>query len=78
MELFVNSSLAYLTYIIFILLVRNDLINIRFIKSSTDYLTMSDYILMYVILVVMSYLISTRFSAKLFKKSAMKSYREEV
>ena len=77
-ELFVNSSLAYFTYLIFIVLVKNDMIKINFIKSSSEYLNISDYILMYIILVVMSYFISSRFSSKIFKKSAMKSYREEV
>ena len=43
-----------------------------------DYLYLSDYILLYLILVLMSYLISVRFCSKLFKNSAMKSYREEV
>ena len=56
----------------------NDIIDISFIKNSMEYLNIIDYVLMYLILMVMSYLISTRFSSKLFKKSAMKSYREEV
>ena len=43
-----------------------------------EYLNMYDYVLMYLILIVMSYLISSRFSLKLFKKSAMNTYREEV
>lgn len=77
-ELFINSSLAYLMYIIFILLVNKGVLKIEFIKSAVDYLNVSDYILMYVVLVIMSYLISSRFSSKIFKKSAMKSYREEV
>lgn len=77
-ELLINSSLAYITYIGFILLIKNDILNITFIKNIVEYLNMGDYILMYIILILMSYLISTRFSSKIFKKSAMKSYREEV
>ena len=77
-ELLVNSSLAYIIYILFVLLSMNDIIDISFIKNSMEYLNIIDYVLMYLILMVMSYLISTRFSSKLFKKSAMKSYREEV
>ena len=77
-ELFVNSSLAYFTYIIFILLVSKNIIKIKFIKDAIEYLRLSDYILMYSILIIISYLISSRFSSKLFKNSAMKSYREEV
>lgn len=77
-ELFVNSSLAYLLYILLVLFVKCDILEISFIKNIIDYLYLSDYILMYIILVCMSYLISSRFSNKLFKNSAMKSYREEV
>ena len=77
-ELFINSSLAYITYILFILLVRNDMVKINFIKEASEYLNIIDYVFMYLILIFMSYLISQRFSSKLFKKSAMKSYREEV
>lgn len=77
-ELFINSSLAYITYILFVLLIKNDIINISFIKSVVEYLNIIDYLLMYVILIMMSYLISSRFSSQIFKKSAMKSYREEV
>ena len=77
-ELFINSSLAYITYIGFILLIKNDILDIGFIKNAAEYLKNIDYILMYIILILMSYLISSRFSSKIFKKSAMKSYREEV
>jgi hypothetical protein len=77
-ELFINSSLAYITYVIFVFLIKKEIINIGFLKSSLEYLNMRDYVLMYIVLVIMSYLISSRFSSKLFKKSAMKSYREEV
>ena len=77
-ELFINSSLAYVFYIGFVLLIKNGIININFIKSSLEYVSMMDYVLVYLILVVMSYLISSRFASKMFKKSALKSYREEV
>ena len=77
-ELFVNSTLAYLTYMGLVLLVKNELIYVKSIANIIDYLKVSDYIIMYIILVVMSYLISSRYAAKIFKKSAMKSYREEV
>ena len=43
-----------------------------------EYLHLGDYVLMYIILIVMSYLISTRYASKMFKTSAMSSYREEV
>ena len=46
--------------------------------TEQEYLKIRDYILVYIILILMSYLISTRYAVKIFKKSAMKSVREEV
>ena len=60
------------------LLVKYDVIYIKIISNTLKYLKTRDYMLMYLILIIMSYLISTRFSAKIFKKSAMNSYREEI
>ena len=77
-ELFINSTLAYLVYIGLVLLVKNKVIYVKAIANSLEYLKLSDYAIMYVILVVMSYLISTRYASKIFKSSAMKTYREEV
>ena len=77
-ELFINSTLAYLVYIGLVMLVKYKVIYIKFISDSLEYLKISDYAIMYVILVVMSYLISTRYASKIFKSSAMKTYREEV
>ena len=77
-ELFTNASLAYLVYILIIVLVKHKILHIEFIYNILEYLKLRDYILVYIILVVMSYFISTRFASKIFKKSAMNSYREEV
>lgn len=77
-ELLINSTLAYLSYIGISSLVKYDIIKINFIKDAVSYLEFKDYLIMYIILIGMSYLISSRFAAKIFKKSAMHSYREEV
>ena len=37
-----------------------------------------DYIVLYIILVTMSYILSLKFAKKLFKESAVKTYYEEV
>jgi len=77
-ELFSDATLAYIVYMVLTLLVKYHYLNIKFISNIIEYLNIRDYILMYIILVFMSYLISTRYAAKIFKKSAMVSYREEV
>ena len=77
-ELFMDATLAYLGYLTITLLVKYKVIYIKFISNIMEYLELKDYILMYVILIFMSYMIGTRYANKIFKKSAMKSYREEV
>lgn len=77
-ELFINSSIAYLSFIIFILLNKFEILNIEFIKTLLKFLSLREYILMYIILIIMSWLISRRFSKRIFKKSAIKTYNEEV
>ena len=77
-ELFTNASIAYMVYIGLILLVKYKMLEIEYIYNILEYLSFKDYLIVYLILVVMSYLISTRYAVKIFKKSAMNSYREEV
>ena len=77
-ELFIVSNLAYFSFIIFIYLNSIGVLNIGFVKTILDYLTLKDYIVLYLILSVMSYLISKKFSKKLFKKSAISTIKEEV
>ena len=77
-ELFINSSLAYLGLIGFILLNQYGIIHIAFVENLIRFLTLREYVVMYVILIIMSTLISRRVSKKIFKKSAIKTYNEEV
>lgn len=77
-ELFINSSIAYFGFMIFILLNKLEILNIEFIKTLLKFLSLREYILMYIILIIMSWLISRRFSKRIFKKSAIKTYNEEV
>ena len=77
-ELFTNASISYIFYMLLMLLVKYRVLNIEYIYDMLEYLKFRDYLLVYIILVVMSYFISTRYASKIFKKSAMKSVREEV
>ena len=77
-ELFTNASVAYLAFLGVIMLVKYKVINNGMINNIVEYLQFRDYVLMYVILIVMSYLISSRYARKIFKNSAMETYREEV
>ena len=77
-ELFINSSLAYIGMLGIIYLVKINIINFEYVAKLINYLSIREYLLMYVILVVMARLISRRFSKKLFKNTAINTYNEEV
>lgn len=77
-ELFINSSLAYIGMLGIIYLVKINVINFEYVAKLINYLSIREYVLMYVILVVMARLISRRFSKKIFKNTAINTYNEEV
>ena len=48
------------------------------IVELADYLTPINYAIMFLVIVLMAFLISTRFARRLFKNSVMSTFREEV
>jgi len=77
-ELFVNATLAYLTLLCFLALTHYQIIPLEAIANLTNFLQVPEYIGMYVILIAISRLISIKFASKLFKKTAISTYNEEV
>ncbi len=77
-ELFVVSNLAFFAFIGLILLVQNNVITIDYLNNLITYLSIRDYILLYVILILMSYITSLKFAKSIFKKTAINAYKEEV
>lgn len=77
-ELFVDINVAYFTFLILIILSKSDTIGWRFLQELVSFFTLKDYIAIYIILSMMSLLISNRYAHKLFKNSVMSTYREEV
>ena len=75
-ELLIN--LAFFSFMIFIYLNSIHIINFEFINTILTYLNFKDYAILYIVLIMMSYLISQKFSKKLFKKSAISTIKEEV
>lgn len=76
-ELFIVCNLAYFMFIIFLYLNKyyvfsNDLVD------AISYLTLKDYIVLYMVLILMSYLISNRYARKIFKDTAISTLKEEV
>lgn len=77
-ELFNIATLSYLVVLIFILLSKFDILKIEEVKVLSNHLKISDYLIIYISLIVISKLLSVRFSKSMFKKSAMKTIKEEV
>lgn len=77
-ELNAVLNIAYILVITLVLLVSSRIIKINYVKEIIEYLSISDYVILYIILFVISIFISNRFAKKLFKTSAMNAYREEV
>lgn len=76
-ELFTILNIAYALFLTLILLVNYDVLQVAYLKTLIEYMSVPDYAILYGVLLVMSYLISGKFARKLFKKTAMGSYREE-
>lgn len=76
-ELFTIMNIAYGLFLAAVLLVYCDIVQVEALKTLLEYMRITDYILLYAVLVAMSWLISGKFAGKLFRKTAMGSYREE-
>ena len=76
-ELFTVLNIAYLIFLITVLLVSSRVIDIEYVSTLIKYMHVYDYVILYAILVVMSWLISEIFARGLFKRTAIASYREE-
>ena len=77
-ELFTVTNLSYFTFLMIAEINRRGYIHVGFINTVNRYFANIDYIILYVILILMSLFISLRYSRKLFKDSVMNTYREEM
>ncbi len=77
-ELCTVANLAYFIFLFILYLNKEAIINLGFCHTILKYLALTDYVLLYLVILLMSYLISIRFAKKIFQKSAMNTMREEV
>lgn len=77
-ELLAVSNLAFILFMIALYLNYIDIYSIKFMDTIINYLHINDYIILYAILIMMSYLVSEKFAKKLFKDTAIKTLKEEV
>jgi ABC-type lipoprotein export system ATPase subunit len=76
-ELFTISNLSYFIFVLIAYLNKNNYINIGFISTVNTYFKFNDYIILYVVITLMSLLISLRYASQLFSSTVMNTYREE-
>lgn len=77
-ELFIDLCLAYVAFLAVVLFAKTGTISSAYLEDMLTYFTVKDYIIVFIVLAIMSILISNRYSHKLFKDSVMSTYREEV
>ena len=77
-ELFAVANLAYFTFVLFVSLIRNNIIEVEFLYNTVKFLKIKDFIMIYLIIILITQLISNKFAKSLFKKSAMKTFSEVV
>ena len=76
-ELLVDVNISYLIIIVLIMLTKRNIINIDYLDTLIKYLKLKDYIILYIVLILMSLLISMRYSRKIFKYSPLETERRE-
>ena len=77
-ELVTLSHVAFLIFVTFILLVKNSIIKSPDVSELIRFVNIREYVYMYITLMIMTLLIASRFSRKLFKGTVMNTYKEEV
>ncbi|MBQ6315354.1 MAG: ABC transporter ATP-binding protein [Mogibacterium sp.] len=76
-ELIIMMVIAYAVDIVFVAAVKLGYINNKSLTQLLYFLTVSDYVMLGIVLLALSLLIANRYSRKIFSKSAMKAFREE-
>ena len=77
-ELLTVTNIAYFGFILLVYLNKMQVLRWGTLAVIREFLTRSDYVIIYLITIILSLLISEKYAAKVFKKSVMNSYREEV
>lgn len=78
LELFNITNLVYIVFLVVSLLVKSDVIVSNYLSGILFYINLKEYIILYLVLNMMSYLISSRYSRKIFKSSVITTYNMEV
>lgn len=77
-ELVLMAVISFVINLIFIVLVKTDIIKLNQLKYGLSFIYWYDYVILFAALILLSLLIAGRYSRKIFSKSAMSAYREEI
>ena len=75
-EMILVVNIAYALFLGAIALVKTGVIRVAYIIELIQYMKVTDFVILYVVLMIMAYLISGKFSRRLFRKTAMNTFRE--
>ena len=78
MELFTIFNIAFIMVITLVILIEKDVILFSGLKETLSFMKISDYVLMYLLILFMTYLIQVRFTKYLFKQSAITTFNKEA
>ena len=77
-ELFIVSNISYFALVLLAKINKTSILNIDFIDMVNTYFKFNDYLFLYLIIGIISLMISIRYASNLFKNSVMNTYREEI
>lgn len=75
-EMVLIVNLAYVLFLGCIVLVKTGVVRVAYIIELVQYMKVTDFVILYVVIMIMAYLISGKFARYLFKKTAMNTFRE--
>ncbi len=76
-EMFIIAGIAFLLFATVGILTNYGVITLEYIVKLVEYMQLRDYIILYLLIEIMALVISGRFANKLFRKTAMGSFRGE-
>ena len=77
-DLLIVTNIAFVATLVILYINKLGIISVQAFTDANNFLKFTDYIFIYLIINLMSYLIARRYSKKLFKKSAVSTLNEEV
>lgn len=77
-ELISFSTITYGVFLILVYLSNQNIIKWDYLNEMIKYITLKEYIIVYLIIIILSIFISLRYGRKIFKNSIIKTYGEKI